>query len=364
MVRVAILWDSIPDYVSKCIETLAHQRGNQVLAYSFTHGAFPVELDRLKGYPNIRLLEQSSPGQVFDQCQAFKPHLAVLTITRGALSRRGIFARLASAWRKSGTLVIGACDHLWKGDWRDYANLLASRLGLFSQYEAVLVPGALGKIYARKLGFPEQAIFEGMYTCNTDTFKPIGLKRHREEANTDWPRVFLFVGQFIRRKGLDTLLRAYQFYRRQAANPWELWLVGSGALEKDIDKAPGVRNLGVKSPSQIAEIMLQTGCFVIPSRVDHWPLVIHEASCAGLPILASSMCGSSVELVQSGFNGYVFPVNDEIFLTRLLIFMDKGGLAREMGNNSLNLSSRFSPELWGRRVMHDIPLLVRGAPFK
>jgi glycosyltransferase involved in cell wall biosynthesis len=363
MVRVAICWDSFPDYVSRCTEALAKQGETQVLAYSFRDGAFPNVMERLRHYPNIRLLEENSPDRVLDECQAFAPHVAVLTLTRRALSRRSIFAEIASAWRKSGTIVIGACDHLWKGDWRDYGNLLFSKLGWFSPYEAVLVPGALGKIYARKIGFSEQNIFDGMYTCNTDAFKPLGLKRHQEKADTDWPEVFLFVGQFIHRKGLDILLSAYQAYRRQAPHPWELWLIGSGEMEKDIGAAPGVRNLGVKSSSQIAEIMLQSGCLILPSRVDHWGVVIHEAACTGLPILASNMCGASVELVQSGFNGHVFPANDAAALAKFLLFMDEGGMAREMGKNSLQVASRFSPELWAKRILVDIPCLLKGRPL-
>jgi glycosyltransferase involved in cell wall biosynthesis len=358
MVRVAILWDGFPNYISKCVETLAQQENIQVLAFGQGEGAFPNIFAPLRRYPNIRLLEKSTPEGVFDACKAFNPHLAVITIYR-----RGLYANIATAWRKSGALVIGASDHLWKGDWRDYANLLVSKLGWFSQFEAILVSGALGKIYAKKIGFSEETIFDGLYTCDTDIFRPVGLSRHAETANTDWPRVFLFVGQYIHRKGFDILLKAYQAYRQQASNPWELWLIGRGDMEKDIGKGPGVRNIGEKSSSQIAEIMLQAGCFVLPSRVDHWPLVIHEAASAGLPILASSMCGSAVELVQSGFNGYVFPVNNNNILARLLLFMDEGGLAREMGKNSLHISTRFSPELWTRRICQDIPLFLRGKPL-
>ena len=219
-------------------------------------------------------------------------------------------------------------------------------------------------MYARRIGFPDQAIFDGLYTCDTDLFRPIGLRRHGETANTEWPRVFLFVGQYIRRKGLDILLKAYQAYRLQATSPWELWLIGRGDMEKDIGQEPGIRNLGMKSSEQVAEIMLQAGCFVLPSKVDHWPLVIHEATSAGLPILSSSMVGSTVELVQSGFNGYVFPVNDAIILSRLLLFMDESGLAREMGKSSLQTALRYSPVLWVRRILQDIPLFVRGHPLQ
>ncbi len=356
--RVAILWRSLPEYISRCVEELARHDGVQLLVVYQTEGAFGNILSQLGTYPNMRVFGPGDPAQVLAACLDFKPDLAVIS-----LARKGLFKRLARAWRKSDTLVIAACDHFWKGDWRDQANRFISKFGWFSAYEAILVPGALGKIYARKLGFPEQNIFEGMYTCNTEIFRPVGLKRHAPEADAAWPPVFLFVGQFIHRKGLDILLKAYQDYRRQASHPWELWLVGRGDLEKDLPGVPGVRNLGMKSSAEIAEIMLQSGCFVIPSQVDHWPLVIHEAASAGLPVLASNMCGSAVELVQPGFNGYVFPVNDSAGLAKFLLFMDESGAARKMGESSLLMASRFSPQLWARRILVDIPVFMRGQPL-
>lgn len=359
MTRIAILWDSFPSYISKCVETLAQQEKVEIFAYCRSEGAFPNVLDQLRRYPNIRLLDKDSHNlnseQVFNECCDFRPDLAVITLTR-----RGLYARIASAYKKFGAMVIGTSDHFWQGDWRDYANFLSFKLNWFSPYEGILVPGILGKKFARKIGFPEQVIFDGLYTCDTDIFQPIGRQRHDKKVDTDWPPVFLYVGQFSYRKGLDILLKAYGEYRQQASKPWELWLIGRGELEKHIGEVRGVRNLGPKTSSEVAAIMQQAGCFVIPSRVDHWPLVIHEATSAGLPVIASNMCGSTIELVQSSANGYVFPSNYHSRLSRLLLLIAESGLARVLGKNSLHLSYRFSPEIWSRRILNDIPLILRG----
>jgi glycosyltransferase involved in cell wall biosynthesis len=358
MARVAILWQGFPEYVSKCVQTLARKENVEILLLCQGEDPFPNVSDQTEKYPNVQILEGTDPQVALETCVAFKPQMAVVPLTR-----RGLFAEVASAWRKAGTLVIAVCDLFWTGTWRNFANLMASKLGWFSPYEAIMVPGTLGKMYARRMGFAEQVIFDGMYTCDTEIFQPIGQKRHADGASTDWPRVFLFVGQYIHRKGFDILLKAYQVYRQQASRPWELWLVGRGDLERDIGMAPGVRNLGMKSSTEIAQIMLQAGCLVLPSRLDHWGVVVHEAASAGLPILASSMCGASAELVETGFNGYVFPPNNATVLTRLLLFMDVGGLAQKMGGNSLHLSCRFNPQLWARRILVDIPLFLRGQTF-
>jgi len=35
-----------------------------------------------------------------------------------------------------------------------------------------------------------------------------------------------------------------------------------------------------------------SGCFILPSRYEPWALVIHEAACAGLPIICTNVCGT------------------------------------------------------------------------
>jgi glycosyltransferase involved in cell wall biosynthesis len=357
-VRVAILWQTFPQFISRCVQALAQKENVELLIHCVGQGAFPDVLAQLSHYHNVQVLENGNPQKVLDAGLDFHPRVAVISFTR-----RGLFADLAAGWRKEGALVIGACDHYWRGHWRDYANLLYAKMGGFSSYEAILVPGAWGKIYARKMGFAEQAIFDELYSCDTKIFQPIGRRRHAAEPPAEWPRVFLFVGQYIRRKGMDILLQAYGAYRRQAARPWELWLAGRGEMEKDLGQEPGVRNLGQQSPVEIAEIMGQAGCFVIPSRVDHWPLVIHEAASAGLPILASDRCGNTAELVKSGENGYVFPAKDAAALSRFFLLMDESESAREMGQRSLALAARFSPEGWAQRILVDIPLALRREPL-
>lgn len=240
--------------------------------------------------------------------------------------------------------------------------MAAARLGVYSSYEAILVPGALGRIYARKLRFKQKSIFEGLYTCDTELFQPVGLNRH-QDSQAEWPPVFLFVGQLIRRKGIDTLLEAYSRYRRTVFSPWELWIVGKGELEPLTRKLNGVKNLGFKSPQEVAEIMGQAGCLVIPSRLDHWGLIIHEATCAGLPILATQTCGASVELIQNGYNGYTFPPDDPLTLSDLMKYISENGLAEAMGKHSLQMSSRYSSTLWAKRILVDIPYILRGEPL-
>lgn len=357
--RVLVGWRALPGYLCACLEALARQAGVKVLVYCEGEGAFPNVLPDLASHANLRLLSPGSDEAVLGAGREFQPQVAVLSLRRG-----GTLGRLAAGLRPEGTLVVGACDHFWRGTWRDQANRLAAALGAFSSYDALWVPGSWGKRYGRKLGFPEPRIFDGVYTCDTAIFRPVGRDRHLKAPSAAWPPVFLFVGQYIRRKGVDTLLAAYQQYRRLVSHPWELWLVGQGELQPALSGERGVRDLGRKEAAEIAALMAEAGCLVLPSRWDHWGLVVHEACCAGLPVLASSRCGAAVELVQAGWNGFVFPPEAPELLARLMAQVSQDGGAREMGRNSLCLSGRYSPGLWVRKLCLEIPLVLRGEPFR
>jgi glycosyltransferase involved in cell wall biosynthesis len=363
MAKIAIFWQSFPGYVTKCVEELAANDKVEIIAHYLGVGTSNNYIDRLKRHGNINIITGTGQGAEVDPRDiiksfiAFHPDMALI-----ALARFGLYARLARELKKLGALVVGVCDHFWKGTWKDYATMAATRLGIYSGYEAILVPGVLGRIYARKLRFKQKSIFEGLYTCDTNLFQPVGLKRH-QDSQAQWPPVFLFVGEISRRKGIDTLLEAYSRYRRTVVSPWELWIVGKGELEPLTRKVKGVKNLGFKNPQEVAEIMGQAGCLVIPSRMDHWPLIIHEATCAGLPILATQTCGSSVELIQNGYNGYTFPPDDPLTLSDLMKYISENGSVEAMGAHSLQMSCRYSTQLWAKRILVDIPYILRGQPL-
>jgi len=217
----------------------------------------------------------------------------------------------------------------------------------------------VGIAYARRIGFPSDRIAQGLYTCDTGLFRPVGQTRHQVDSSADWPKVFLFLGQFIERKGLDLLIEAYRRYRQTTPDPWELWCAGSGPLETLLGRVPGVRRLPFQPPAACAKLMGKAGALILPSRWDHWGVVIHEAACAGLPIIASRGCGAIYDLVEEEVNGYMFRVGDIAALTNRMSLVSDQGRGRQMGACSMQLSLRFDPARFARTVRELIPAMVQ-----
>jgi glycosyltransferase involved in cell wall biosynthesis len=133
----------------------------------------------------------------------------------------------------------------------------------------------------------------------------------------------LFVGNFTRRKGLDTLLAALA----QAGRGLELHVVTNDPLPPD----PAVHvHRGLEPGGEaLRERFRQADVFVLPTRADAVPWVVAEAMAAGLPVVASPV-GAIPEMV--GDAGILVPVGDATALAGALEQLrDEPQLIRELG---------------------------------
>jgi glycosyltransferase involved in cell wall biosynthesis len=353
--RVMVLWEVLPSYLAACLRILLSDYELPVLLILRSSDPRADDKD-LRDFPHFKMVDLSSSDSVSETelehlVRAYRPTVALV-----GSPKLQCFVRVARVARQVGALTVSATDHFWKGNWRDHINWLLARFGLvYSCYDAAFVPGRRGRDYARRMGFRNHEIFEGVLSCDAEIFRVVGNSRFGTESSDSWPSVFLYLGQYIKRKNLETLLHAYEVYRENEAMPWELWCAGAGPLKDILRNHEGVKDWGYQNATGCVSLMAQAGAFVLPSWVDHWGVVIHEAACAGLPILATHSCGASTDLVRDGYNGFSFDAADSKRLALFLRLISRGDVAREMGRNSLRMSYQFGPGLWARTLLVDIP---------
>ncbi len=355
--RVAILWEHLTGYVQAALAALPQANPQvEILAVQRIRQANAPDSDAPAAYPILDLADKPANDTGWlEELRRFQPDLAVITGVNFAPYRQA-----AQQLQQRKTITVWASDRVRRDVGRDLYQGAWGRYGRrWRHYDAALVPGVAATAYARLIGFRPEQIHQGLYTADTARYRAVGRQRHQETA--PWPEVFLFVGQLIERKGIDTLLAAYRLYRQQTAVPWHLWLAGTGPLQDQLTAEPGVRLLGYQPPAQTAVLMAQSGCLVLPSRWDHWGVVIHEAACAGLPVIASRACGAAYDLVQPEVNGFICPPADADALARLLVMVAHERNGRELGQNSLHLSHRFDPQLFAQTILHAIPEQVQRA---
>ena len=167
------------------------------------------------------------------------------------------------------------------------------------------------------------------------------------------PRSFLFMGRFVSDKGVDQLVNAYQSYRESSTDPWPLVCCGAGPLGSRLEGRPGIRVEGFVQPDHLRDLLALSGCLVLPSTFEPWALVIHEATSAGLLILASEKAGAAVHLVQDNYNGYLFDGRDVKGIAALMSRVSNLSEARldAMSRASHLLSKQFSPARWADTLL-------------
>lgn len=119
----------------------------------------------------------------------------------------------------------------------------------------------------------------------------------------------LFVGRLTREKGVSTLLTAW----RSGEGLPPLKVAGDGPLADEVRAAAdaGVLDwLGWVSPGEVAALMADAVCLVVPSEwYETFGLVIMEALAIGTPVVVSGG-GAAAELVDHGRTGAHFRNGD------------------------------------------------------
>ena len=177
-------------------------------------------------------------------------------------------------------------------------------------------------------------------------------------------KYFLFVGRLSREKNVLGLIRAYL----QVNTEWGLVIVGEGddksmlQYEASLSDEHNVIFTGGMNWEEVVLYYKYAAAFVLPSISEPWGLVVNEAMICGLPVLVSTHCGCSLDLVEEDKNGYVFSPSDVDELSDLLEKMTllSGERLEQMGHHSRLINSKYTPEKAAQDMLNGLLKLQNG----
>ncbi len=149
-----------------------------------------------------------------------------------------------------------------------------------------------------------------------------GLKTTQTEFNVDSTKVrVVFVGRLMFQKGIEDLLHAWQILNKKCTNA-ELEIWGEGPLLNDMKSLSTKLKLtnSIKFCGHLDNVRDRLNgmdIFVLPSYVEGNSNAILEAMAAGLPIVATRVGGTAMQVGKLGAN-FLFNPNDKFKLARLL----------------------------------------------
>lgn len=182
---------------------------------------------------------------------------------------------------------------------------------------------ALVKYYQIKV--KTKSIFPGV-----DMMEKLG-----QERKTNRQKTVLYVGRLVKRKKVDTLIKAINLIKSV-----KLLIVGQGIERENLEKiaGPNVKFLGFIDDTR--PYFLRADLFVTVSLAEGgFLLSALEAASFGLPLILSPEA-AGFPIIKEGVNGFIADPNDYKSLSKKIIQVLKN--SKQMGLESRKLASNFS----------------------
>lgn len=255
------------------------------------------------------------------------------------------FSALGREVKKSGGKVIGLSDANWRGDFRQkILGYVGYRQKYLRHFDIMIVPGKQSRKLMRYFGMQDAQIIEGMCGADPNIFNGgAGL------ANR--PKSILFVGQFISRKNVLSLCATFSRFCEMHGD-WNLRLCGSGEQRQLLPQHPNIKIEDFVQPENLAEHYRNARFFILPSHIEAWGLVVHEAALCGCAMLLSTTIGSADDLADKS-NSFLFDSKNEDTLYQALCNAAKcdADWLIQAEQTSRNLALKFGPSQFGNAIV-------------
>ena len=314
--RILFVWTGVASYMSDCWRRLQQSDGIELrVIVEMADSGKAFSADKTLSDLDYVLVEKNSTDGRWKE------------ILRGGWRPDVLFA---GGWRSPTTRnVVAALSRVPKVfcldmPWRWQPRCFVARFalhGFLRNFSAVFVPGRLSAMYARWLGFPKRRVFHRLYSVDQSRFCTT------VSSNQSSRRGFLFAGRFSPEKRVDIVKAAYARYR-QLGGEWDIDYYGQGGKFAQAEEMPAV--------------YASHACLLLASSFDPWPLVMLEAKCAGLEVIASSRCGNCDEL-----GAIKVPYGDVEAMAKAMVCVERGAMC----SGGVSNIAEYDCTAWAKRVL-------------
>jgi glycosyltransferase involved in cell wall biosynthesis len=192
---------------------------------------------------------------------------------------------------------------------------------------------------------------------------PLGIElKSNKKFEKDYSTIdILYVGNLGEHKGVHILLNAFKKLKN---NNIRLNIVGKGTCEKNLKVMAGndkrIKFHGFLEGKELLNMYENANLTVVPSIwYDNSPMVIYESFNSGTPVIGSRI-GGIPELVEDGFNGYLFEVGNVVELEKLLEnLINKPEKLKKLENGTIESIKEYSMENHIKKLEKEYQLLTK-----
>ena len=342
--RIVFLYTEIAGYFLACVEELLSKHPVEVhviryainkeapFKFNFSENLTVYERGHYNDEQLLRLIDSLSPAVIV--CSGW--------IDRGYLN--------VCRQYKAKAVTVLTLDNQWKGTLKQRLATLLSPFYLHKRFSYCWVPGEFQYTYAQQLGFKEQFILTGFYSCDFNYFYD-QYKVNAQQKQEKFPKKFIYTGRYVEHKGIKELWKAFIDLEEEFPNEWELWCLGTGTIAPV--EHPKIRHFGFVQPQDLHTYISQTGVFVLPSYFEPWGVVLHEFAASGFPLICSTEAGARTAFVENNLNGYIYDPTqiNELKAAMAKVMKAKSSELIEMGKKSTEKAKQITPTSWANQLI-------------
>jgi glycosyltransferase involved in cell wall biosynthesis len=332
--EIVIAWQGLPAYARRCLRYL--KKTYPALSVTVVTSRCDLDAAAAEAECGWRTVMTDSERPISFAALGLKIPRHFL----GTSWSHAAYRALGAETKAAGGCVTTLVDNLFHGSLRQLCGMVYFRAKLRRHFDDAWVPGVKGVEFMRLFGMPAARIHAGLYGADPEIFSPPAAETERSG--------FVFAGQLIPRKGVEELWQAW----RTLEAPPKLALHGEGPLRAALTGA-GAPVGNHLAPPELAAALRRASALILPSRVDHWGLVLHEAALCGCLLLATRTCGAAHDLIVQGENGYILPrcAPDEI--AKAVRWAQALTPARRAHGRALSAerAAAFGPRRWSEALL-------------
>lgn len=345
--RILFLYSELADYTLACLRALKVAAPENVISVVHApinkEAPFAFQFDGIGDFRCIDTFE--SFENFFRHVSNFHPQKIVCSGWNNKWYLKAV-GKLKDVRDK-----IVCSDNQWHGTVKQHLLAVISPFTLRRIFNAMWIPGIPQWTYARKLGFAENEIITGFYSCDTDLFNAY-FEKYKSIKQRSFPRRFLCVARYIPVKGYAMLWQAFSEWKSKTSNDWELWCAGTGEEFERRMRHEHIRHLGFVQGKEWEFVIQNTGVFVLPSLYEPWGVAVHEFAASGFPLMLSNQVGASHAFLKTDNGKSFVPGNLQDIINSFDFFASQP--VEEllgMGTKSVGYSQVITPQRWAKTLL-------------
>lgn len=210
---------------------------------------------------------------------------------------------------------------------------------VFSGSSAFISASNGGSDLFKSYGINPEKIFKAPLAIDNSFFQQYKLPLAKKSD-------FLFSGRLVEKKNPLFCFYLAEIVGKRIGRKVSLSFLGDGPLMKDLQELKSdyvdVDIRGFIPTENLPKHFLSSRIFLFPTAFDPWGVVANEACASSLPVIVSPFAGAALDLVQHKKNGFVLPLDIELWAEAAIKLLQDNELYKKFAKSSYKKSLEYN----------------------